>query len=177
MLARRFAAAVGLIAALVASQLPEYTQQYRQRLGGAVDELKAIVAEFDAESSRQSLTRDQGIARLRANSDRLAQDRGADLETIVAREQRLEQQQADFAGAGPVSQYLVLLDGFDFRLASRAYADFEPALPVTAAGLIAAAAGLLLGWGGTHGLARALQRRRARRTAMQPRPEAAGSAI
>jgi hypothetical protein len=123
MLARRFAAAIGLFTALVASQLPEYTQQYRQRLGGAVDELKTIVAEFDAESARQSLTRDQGIARLRANPDRLAQDRGVDLESAVAREQRLERQQAAFASAGPISQYLVLLFGFDLRLARRAFAD------------------------------------------------------
>ncbi len=177
MLARRFAAAVGLFTALVASQLPEYTQQYRQRLGGAIDELRAIVAEFDTESSRQSLSREQGIARLRANPDALAQDRGADLETAVAREQRLERQQAAFASSGPVSQYLVLLYGFDPRLASRAYADFEPAVPVTGAGLIAAAAGLLLGWGATHGLTRAVHRRRRPPADTPARPKAAGSAI
>ena len=73
---------------------------------------------------------------------------------------------------------LVLLYGFDPRLASRAYADFEPAVPVTAAGLIAAAAGLLLGWGcnarpGSCGASAP----EAGLPSTPARPEAAGSAI
>ncbi len=162
MLARRCAAAVGLGLAVIASQLPEYVQQYRQRLGGAVDELKTIIAEFDTESGRLSLDRDQGIARLRANPDQLAQERGSDLESTVAREERLERQQAAFARSGPVSQYVVLLEDFDPRLARQAYADFQPAVPVTSAGLLAGIAGLLAGWGATHAAAWRLRRRRAR---------------
>src|SRR5208337_2052173 len=44
MLARRLAVAIALIAGL------EFAQQYRQRIGGALDELRRIVAEFDAEA-------------------------------------------------------------------------------------------------------------------------------
>lgn len=167
MLTRRCAAAIGLLLAVIASQLPEYVQQYRQRLGGAVDELKAVVAMFDEEAGRLSLNRDQGLARLRANPDQLAQERGADLETTMAREQRLEQQQAAFARSGPVSQYLVLLEDLDPRLARQAYADFQPAVPVTSAGLIAGVTGLVAGWGLTHAVALPLRRRRARRAQMQ----------
>ena len=48
MILRYFALAVALAAGLVTSQLPEFSQQYRQRLGGAIDELSRILADFDA---------------------------------------------------------------------------------------------------------------------------------
>ncbi len=160
MLARRFAAAFGILLAVVTSQLPEYAQQYRQRLGGAIDELKAIIAEFDAEAAHLSLKRSAAIARLLANSDELARLRGADVETTVERESRLERQQKAFATAGPVSQYWVLFADFDPRLGSQAYADYQPALPATSAGLLAALSGLFAGWGLTHVAAAPFRRRR-----------------
>ena len=38
---------IGLLLGFVLSQTPEFAQQYRQRLGGAVDELQRIVLQFD----------------------------------------------------------------------------------------------------------------------------------
>ena len=90
MLFRRLAAGVALLVAALASQLPEFTQQYSQRLGGAIDEL--------------------------------AED-------------------------------------FDPQIAQRAYASFEPALPLTVGGLAMAAVGFLGGWLGMHGLALPFRRR------------------
>lgn len=150
MLFRRLAAAVALLFAVLTSQLPEFTQQYRQRLGGAIDELRAIVAQFDAEASTQSLSRDKGIARLKENGDPLAQERGADLEATVSRTERLERQRDAFSTSGPLSQYAVLAENFDPTVARHAYADFQPAVPVTAGGFVAGAIGLLLGWCLTH---------------------------
>ncbi|MBV9433737.1 MAG: DUF2937 family protein, partial [Hyphomicrobiales bacterium] len=39
MFRRTLSLAIALLAALAFSQLPEFTQQYAQRLGGAIDEL------------------------------------------------------------------------------------------------------------------------------------------
>ena len=75
MLLRRLAIAIGLLCALLGSQLPEFAQQYRQRLGGALDELNRMIAQFDAEASGQSLTRDQGLDHLKTNDDPLARQR------------------------------------------------------------------------------------------------------
>ncbi len=50
MLARRLALAIALVAAFVGSQGPEFAQQYRQRLGGALDEVRRSVVQFDAEA-------------------------------------------------------------------------------------------------------------------------------
>ena len=160
MLARRFALAVGLLVAVCASQLPEYVQQYRQRLGGAVEELKRIVAQFDAEAEAQTLTREQGIARLETNPDPLVQARGGDMRSDVDRERRLAAQQQAFADAGPISQYWVLVERLDPTLAEQAYAIYQPALPLTPSGFVAGAVGLVAGWAGTHVVARPFRRRR-----------------
>ena len=48
MMTRRLALAIALIAGLIGSQAPEFAQQYRQRLGGALDELKHALAEFES---------------------------------------------------------------------------------------------------------------------------------
>ncbi len=160
MVFRRFAFAIGLLLAALASQLPEFTQQYRQRLGGAIDELAAIVAEFDGEASNLSINRDEGIARLQGNSDVLAQQRGRSVADVVARKDRLERQRQAFATAGPVSQYAVLVADFDPGIARRSLADFQPAIPVTTAGFVAGAFGWLFGWLLTHVIALPVRRRR-----------------
>ena len=162
MLARRIAAAIGLMMAVVTSQLPEFVQQYRQRLGGAADELAAIVAEFDGEASHMSLRRDQALDRLKRNPDELARERGQDLEATVVRSDRLARQRAAFTSAGPVSQYAVMAEDFDPRLAAQTYRDFQPAVPVTSAGVTAGVAGLVLGWLLTHLAAWPLRRWRHR---------------
>jgi hypothetical protein len=71
MLARRLALAIALLAGLIGSQGPEFAQQYRQRLGGALEELNRIVSEFDAEVRRQNLTRAEALKRLEDNYDPL----------------------------------------------------------------------------------------------------------
>ena len=166
MLARRFALAIGLLLALVFSQAPEFTQQYRQRLGGAVDELRRIVAQFDAEARAQSLSREAGIARLRANADPLVQARGLDVESAVDRERRLEAQDRAFDAAGPLGRYWVLLEGFDADLAAQAYAIYQPAVPVTPGGFAAAGVGFVAGYGGGRLIAAPFRRRRRREPAL-----------
>ena len=79
MLARRLALAIAVLAGLIGSQAPEFAQQYRQRLGGALEELNRIVSEFDAEVQRQNLSRAEALKRLEDNSDPLARERGEDM--------------------------------------------------------------------------------------------------
>ena len=49
MILRTMALAAGLTGAATLSQFPEFSQQYTQRLGGAVDELSAIVMMLEHE--------------------------------------------------------------------------------------------------------------------------------
>ncbi len=131
MLVRRLALAIGLFCALVGSQLPEFAQQYRQRLGGAIDELNRLIGEFDSEAGAQSMTQAQGIDRLKNNADDLARQRGAAMESDVSRVIRLGHQRDAFQSAGPLRRLVALIENFDPPTAAQAIADYEPAVPIT----------------------------------------------
>ena len=55
-------------------QWPEFSQQYRQRLGGALDELRRVVAAFEAEAASHALTPAEAVGRLKTNPDPLARE-------------------------------------------------------------------------------------------------------
>ena len=158
----RMAALIGLFFAVVTSQVPEYAQQYRQRLGGAIDELNTIIARFDAESAQSGMSEEQGITHLQQSDDRFVQQRGDQMRDTVARRDRLERQARAFAEAGPVGRMLVLAEDFDPRIAARAYQAYEPAVPTTSEGLIAAVIGFIFGGGLIHLIAWPIRRRRQR---------------
>lgn len=167
MILRYFALAVALCAGLVTSQLPEFSQQYRQRLGGAIDELSRILAEFDADAARLSLSREEGIARMKTNADELVRQQGAHIQENSARLVRLRQQLIEYASAGPLARVGVMLGNFDRGVAQRAMDDFEPAVPLTSEGAIATAAGAVAGWGLVRLLFLPLVLRRRRRAAQR----------
>ncbi len=147
MILRRLALGFGLLCGLVASQLPEFAQQYRQRLGGALDELTALVDQFSSEAKSAGLEPKDAIARLEANDEQLARDRGKSMEQTVRRRDRLADQQRRMREAGSFTRLLVLAESFDGRIASRAWSDYEPAVPTTPEGFATAGAGALGGYG------------------------------
>ena len=159
MLARRLALAIALAAGLLGSQGPEFAQQYRQRLGGALDELRRIVAEFDAEASSHSLTPSDAVQRLEANADPLARKRGEDMDHTIARENRLEQQFQTMASAGPLKRLYVMVTDFDPQIARSALDAYEPAVPITPEALTAGGAAAVLGWATTRLVALPFRRR------------------
>lgn len=169
MLLRRLALAFSVILGVLASQLPEYAQQYRQRLGGAIDELSRIVSQFESEAQAQGLAPAEAVQRLRDNADILARQRGQSMQEIIARHDRLAAQRRGFIEAGPLRRLAVLARDFDAGIARNAYADFEPAVPVTSEGFLAGLIGFILG-GGLIWMTGSLWKRRPRRSpAASPR--------
>jgi len=162
MFLRRIAALIGLFFGIVASQVPEYAQQYRQRLGGAIDELNALIERFETEAAQSGMDQQQGISHLQQSDDRFVQQRGDQMRDTIMRRDRLEKQAEDFAKAGPVGRVLVLAEDFDPKIAARAYQAYEPAVPTTSEGLIAGVIGFVLGGGLLHLLAWPIRRRRRR---------------
>ncbi len=166
MMTRRLALAIGLLCGLIGAQWPEFSQQYRQRLGGALDELRRVVAAFEAEAASHALTPAEAVGRLKTNPDPLARERGADIEGDIARQARLEQELAELQGAGPLRRLIVMAGNFDSSTADQTLRDFEPAIPVTSEALIVGALALVGGWAATHLCAWPIRRRwRARRAA------------
>ena len=159
MLVRRLAVAIGLLCGLIGSQLPEFAQQYRQRLGGALDELNRTIAQFDSETAAQSLTRGQGVDQLKSNPETLARERGVAIEENIDRANRLARQQEAFQRGGPLTRLVTLIGNFDPATATKAIEDFEPAVPITFEAFVIAGIALALGWGATHLCAWPIRRR------------------
>jgi hypothetical protein len=152
MIARTVAVAIGAFGALLSSQLPEFAQQYRQRLGGALDELQVITRRFDAEAAQSGLTRDQGIARLRSATDDFSRQRAEAQAATLQRYEKLKLHREVVTGSGPFVRVAALLTEGDRDLIDRTLTEFEPAMPVTGEG-IALAAG---GFAGSYALMRML---------------------
>jgi Protein of unknown function (DUF2937) len=159
MFANRLALAIALFAALVGSQGPEFAQQYRQRLGGAVAELDRIVAEFDAEAQRESLTPAEGLSRLEENTDPLARQRGEAMAETIDRANALKEQLQAMTAAGPLTRLYVMAKDLDPQIAQSTLDNYEPAAPLTFEALTAAGIGAVWGWAATHLVAWPLRRR------------------
>lgn len=139
---------VGALAGgLTASQYPEYTQQYQQRLGGAVEELGVVIENFDQDAANQGLNRDQALARYDASTDQFLMERGLSISKTIARFENLKAHQQALIDAGPVEQFTAFASHLDPKLLSDTMNSYKPAVPVTPSGLTFLGLGLLIGWG------------------------------
>jgi Protein of unknown function (DUF2937) len=150
MILNRIALFFAFVFGFASTQAPEFWQQYQQRLGGAIDELTTIVNQFDSDAAAQHLSESQAVSRLEANSDPLAQGRGAEMQRIADRLTRLRKAQAAFNSTNVISKWIALAENFDPTIAARAYEAYQPAVPTTPDGFISGVIGFVLGWILTH---------------------------
>jgi len=128
------------------SQFPEYAQQYTQRLGGAVDELAVIVADFDHAAAEGGLSREQALVRYTASNDAFLVGRGESMERTLLRYDELRATLAEVQGAGPLQRLRLLPAFLDTDIGGRTLDNFKPAVPVTPEGFLWAGGGFLLGY-------------------------------
>jgi Protein of unknown function (DUF2937) len=160
MLTRRLAVAVALMAGVIGSQGPEYAEQYRQRMGGALDELKRIVAQFDASAAHRGLTTPQAVGRLEQNAEPLAREQGQDMAETIARAHRLEEALEAMRSAGPLKRIYVMAKDFDPDIARHTFDNYEPAAPLTLESAVVAGLAAISGWAATHLIAWPIRRAR-----------------
>ena len=84
---------IAALCALLCSQVPEFMQQYSQRLGGVVEELGRIVRQFDEDSSRSGYERSAALRVMANNSERLVRDQATRMQENITRFDRLREQQ------------------------------------------------------------------------------------
>ncbi|WP_075997259.1 DUF2937 family protein [Salaquimonas pukyongi] len=130
----------------VTSQAPEFAQQYRQRIGGALQELQAVVADFDKDAAASQMTREGALTRYSRSSDKFVRDRGASMDKVLLRYDRLEQQRQALETAIPLMKPLHVIQYADPALVEGTWEDFRPAVPLTAEGGAYAAGGAVSGW-------------------------------
>jgi hypothetical protein len=159
MVRRTLTLAIGLFGAVAASQLPEFTQQYAQRLGGAIDELTRVVQRFDRDSVAVGESRKGALERLARSPDELARRQSTAMAANIARLDALQAQQAEMAVSGPFRRIEAFLADPDPAVAAATWDSFQPGVPATGEGAATGGAGFLVG-GGLMGLLARLFRRR-----------------
>lgn len=166
---RIFMLVVMVMSGTATSQLPEFSQQYRQRLGGAIDALEEILADFNRDASAHGLTSAEAIARQQSSEDPFVRARGDSMLNAEIRLSRLKEQEVDLQNAGPIERLVIFTRGFDPQLAQATAEDYEPAVPVTTAGFASAGVGALIGFLVLRILAGVLRLGRRRRTVSDER--------
>lgn len=163
MLGRLFVLLVAALGGLTTAQLPEFAQQYRQRLGGAVAELRQVVEAFEADARRNNLSREEALLTFEASKQPFLQDHGASMKLTLARYGRLSEQQARLLSAPALMRPAVVLSAPDGLILKGAWSDFEPALPITPAAFAWAAVGFLIAGGLVSTIRQLFGMRRGRR--------------
>ncbi len=141
---RALAMAGGLVGAVTLSQFPEFSQQYLQRLSGAVDELRLVTAAFDLTARASGLSRDEALAQI--GGTQFTDDLRENMANSINRYERLEADYSALAGVDPLRRLVRFWHFRDVDLAGRTWDDFRPAIPATTDGLIFAGIGFASGW-------------------------------
>ena len=97
-----FPVLLGLIGGALGSQLPEFSQQYRQRLGGALGEIERIVTEFDRDATGSGLSRDQALAQYATANNEFLNAQGKSVTSTLARRDKLQKQSEAIEQAPPL---------------------------------------------------------------------------
>lgn len=144
---RRMIAGIGGVGlAMVLSQFPEYAQQYTQRLGGAVDELRIITEDFDRAAIAGGLDRQAALQRYNASNDDFLAGRGTSMTATFQRYEQLSTTLTRIEDAGPVERFQALPAYLDTDIGRRTLENYRPAIPVTMEGILYAGAGFVLGY-------------------------------
>ncbi len=151
MILRSLALAAGVTGAAGLSQFPEFSQQYLQRLGGAVDELTIITHQYERDAQSAGLDLPEYIDALALEGE-LSKTQARNMQAHVDRHQSLSAALASLQGAGPFMRARLAAHMADQGVAARAYEEFQPAIPVSFEGAVFAGTGFLGGWLGMSAL-------------------------
>ncbi len=153
----------GVLLACSMSQFPEFSQQYVQRLGGAVDELSTVVKDFDKSAEVTGLTRETALSSL-TGTEFLGR-RQDDMRRTITRQERLAENYDALKNAAAYERLVYIAKLTDTDIAKHTWADFQPAVPLTLDGMVFTVVGYLAGYGSLTALFGLRRGRRNRRLA------------
>ena len=126
------------------SQSPELAQQYQQRLGGALDELRAVISDFDKDAEASEMSRQQALDSMLASETQFSVDRAKSVGRSIERFEKLDQQKSQMDAAHQLTRPLFVLRNPDMKLIEGVWADYKPAVPLTTSGGVYGGIGALL---------------------------------
>ncbi len=164
-----------VVGAVLCSQLPEFIQQYLQRLGGHLDEARRQLEQFQAVAAKSGLTFHQLVANSLASKEPTVMQLGGVMNDTASRVDALAAAEAAIQHASIIARPFVFLRHLDLSIAQATWTIFKPAVPTTVEGMIYAAGGVLLALALYHGgvkypVRRVWRRRVARRSGVKVSP-------
>ena len=126
------------------SQVPEFMQQYLQRLGGHLDEARRQLAQFRQVAEQSGLTLDRLITQTGTNSDPAVARLGGVMTDAVSRVEELQSAQVALQSASVWERPFVFMRNMDSDIARATWAIFKPAVPTTVEGLVYALLGMFV---------------------------------
>lgn len=136
--------ALCVIGTVIFSQVPEFMQQYLQRLGGHLDEARRQLLQFQQAAAQSGLTLDRLINQTSTNADPAVAKLGGVMTEAITRVETLEAAQAAMQQASLWSRPFVFLRHSDSDIVHATWAIFKPAVPTTVEGLVYALCGMLV---------------------------------
>jgi hypothetical protein len=169
-----------VVGAVLFSQLPEFIQQYLQRLGGHLDEARRQLDQFREVAAKSGLTLDELAAQSQANAEATVARLGQLIHDTAARVDALAAADAAIRGASILTRPFVFFRHVDLSIAGATWTIFRPAVPTTVEGVLYAVMGVLVILAIYYGavrypVRRAWRRRSERRAAAGPVGPAAAS--
>jgi hypothetical protein len=140
--------------AVLFCQLPEFIQQYLQRLGGRLDEARRQLAQFTEVAAQSKLTLAEFIQRTGHNADESVARLADVMSNTVTRVDSLAAADLAIRNASLWKKPFVFFAHFDPSIARATFDIYKPAVPTTMEGLIYAVLGMLTILGIYHGLIR-----------------------
>ena len=137
---------LGVAGAVISSQGPGFTLQYMQNLQGRLDELKPMVAQYDADLATAGYNRAQAAGECNEAADLLNVFCDG-YERTVMRYELLRAHLDELEAASIYVRPLLLVRARLDNVAVSTYSQFKPAIPTTADGGVYAGGGFAFLWG------------------------------
>jgi len=145
MIVQYLALFLGVLGALLASQLPGYTLQYMHNLNGRLDELEPIVEEFRRDVAVYNYTLESALLECET-ADGLLDALCDTFEDILLRYEELLAHYTDLDSTSPYVRPFRLMSTVHSDIAESVWEELEPAVPTSSHGLAYALLGFLTFW-------------------------------
>lgn len=129
---------------VIFSQVPEFMQQYQQRLGGHLDEARRQLAQFHQTAAQSGLTLDRLVTQTSANADPAVAKLSGVMTEAISRVETLESAQSAIQNASLWTRPFVFVQHMDRAIVHATWSIFRPAVPTTIEGLVYALCGMLV---------------------------------
>jgi hypothetical protein len=153
------------VGAVLFSQLPEFMQQYLQRLGGNLDDARLVVSRFADVAAKSGVSVDDLASGAARNPDPSLAGLGGVIRESVARAGELAGAYDALLHASVWTRPFVFIAHFDAAIAGATLTAYKPAVPTTAEGLLYAGFGIIAVLAAYHLAIRGPIARRMRRRA------------